>query len=50
MFKNIVTGVVLAACMAPAFAAVEWMTDLEAAKTKAAAENKAILIDFTGSD
>ena len=36
--------------MAPAFAAVEWMTDLEAAKTKAAAENKAILIDFTGSD
>ena len=33
----------------PAWAA-EWMTDLEAAKAKAAAENKAVLIDFTGSD
>lgn len=50
MFKNIVTGVVLAACVAPAFAAVEWMTDMEAAKAKAAAEKKAILVDFTGSD
>lgn len=35
--------------LAPAWAA-EWMTDLEAAKAKAAAENKAVLIDFTGSD
>lgn len=50
MFRNIVTGVVLAACVAPAFAAVEWMTDMEAAKAKAAAEKKAILVDFTGSD
>ena len=33
----------------PAWAA-EWMTDLEAAKARAAAENKAVLIDFTGSD
>ena len=37
------------AALAPAWAA-EWMTDLEAAKTKAAAENKAVLVDFTGSD
>lgn len=50
MFKKLITGVVLAACVAPAFAAVEWMTDIEAAKTKAAAENKALLLDFTGSD
>ena len=39
----------LAAIVAPAFAA-EWLTDLEAAKKQAAAENKAILVDFTGSD
>ncbi len=39
----------LAALVAPAFAA-EWMTDLEAAKAKAAAEGKAVLVDFTGSD
>ena len=50
MFKKLITGVVLAACVAPAFSAVEWMTDIEAAKTKAAAENKALLLDFTGSD
>ena len=37
------------AALAPALAA-EWMTDREAAKTKAAAENKAVLVDFTGSD
>ena len=35
--------------LAPAWAA-EWMTDLEAAKAKAAAENKAVLVDFIGSD
>ena len=28
----------------------EWMTDFEAAKQKAAAENKDLLVDFTGSD
>ena len=39
----------LAALCVPAFA-VEWMTDLEAAKAKAAAEGKAVLLDFTGSD
>ncbi len=49
---NITKPLCVAACaalFAPAFAA-EWMTDFEAAKQKAAAENKAILMDFTGSD
>lgn len=35
--------------VAPSFAA-EWLTELPAAQAKAAAENKAILVDFTGSD
>ena len=35
--------------VAPALAA-EWMTDWEAAKTRAAAEGKALLVNFTGSD
>lgn len=48
MFKNLLITALTAAVL-PAFAA-EWMTDLDAAKTKAAAENKAVLIDFTGSD
>ncbi len=48
MFKNLFM-VGLAAIVVPAFAA-EWMTDLDAARTKAAAENKAVLVDFTGSD
>ena len=39
----------LAAIVAPAFGA-EWMTDYEAAKKRAAAEQKPILLDFTGSD
>ena len=49
MFNKTFTAVGLAALVAPAFCA-EWMTDFEAAKTKAAAENKALLVDFTGSD
>ena len=49
MFKNILCMTALAAVVAPAFAA-EWMTDFEAAKAKAAQENKAVLVDFTGSD
>lgn len=50
MFKNILMMAGLVAAVAPAYAAIEWTTDLEAAKTKAAAESKSILIDFTGSD
>lgn len=49
MFKNTFLVAALAALVAPAFAA-EWMSDFDAAKTKAAKENKAILADFTGSD
>ncbi len=50
---NITKPLCVAACaalFAPAFAAAEWMTDFEAAKARARAENKAILMDFTGSD
>lgn len=32
------------------FASEGWMTDFEAAKAKAKAENKPMLLDFTGSD
>jgi thioredoxin-related protein len=35
---------------ASAFAAEGWMTNFEAAKAKAKAENKPMLVDFTGSD
>ena len=49
MHKMLFSMMSLAAIVAPAFAA-EWLTDLEAAKKQAAAENKAILVDFTGSD
>lgn len=34
----------------PAAEALAWLSDLEAAKQQAAAENKVILVDFTGSD
>ena len=50
MFKTPLLAACVAVMVAPAFATMEWMTDLEAAKTKAAAENKAVLVDFTGSD
>lgn len=39
----------MATIITPAFAA-EWISDFDAAKAKAAQENKAILADFTGSD
>ncbi len=47
--RNITCVAALAALVAPAFAA-EWMTDFDAAKARAAAEGKSILMDFTGSD
>lgn len=50
MLKNAFLTLGLAAVVAPAMAAVEWTSDLEAATKKAAAENKALLLDFTGSD
>lgn len=49
MFKKTLCAAMMLAALAPTWAA-EWMTDLEAAKAKAAAENKAVLVDFTGSD
>lgn len=40
----------LLALVGTAMAGDGWMTDFEAAKAKAAAENKPMLLDFTGSD
>lgn len=50
MFKNILYTTGLVAAVAPAFAALEWTTDLDAATARAATEGKAVLVDFTGSD
>lgn len=50
VMRNLVLPLVLAACVAPAFAAEGWLTDLDEAKKVAAQENKDILIEFTGSD
>lgn len=49
MFKQFFTLTVMAALLAPAFA-LEWMDDFAAAKSKAQAESKLVLMDFTGSD
>lgn len=49
MFTKTLTLMALAAVVAPAFCA-EWIGDFEAAKAKAKAEKKALLVDFTGSD
>lgn len=49
MFKRFFPLLAVAAMVSTAFG-VEWMTDLEAAKAKAKAEKKLILMDFTGSD
>lgn len=51
MKKTLLAGLALA--MTASFSSAsgdEWMTDFEAAKKKAAAENKDLLVDFTGSD
>ncbi len=50
MIKQILPFVV-AACVAPCFAAAGWIVDdMDAAKKQAAEQNKGILIEFTGSD
>ncbi len=50
MFKQFFTLAAAVAVMAaPAFG-VEWMTNFDAAKAKAKAEKKLILLEFTGSD
>lgn len=47
MFRTLLAFVLTAA---PLTAAEGWLTDLDEAKKVAAKENKAILVDFTGSD
>lgn len=47
--KTLVIGASLMMSVS-AIAAEGWMTDFEAAKKKAKVENKALLVDFTGSD
>ena len=37
-------------CILTSWSAEGWMTDFEAAKEKATAENKTLLLDFSGSD
>lgn len=49
MFRKTIFACTVAALVAPAMGA-EWGSDFEAAKAQAAAENKAILLNFTGSD
>lgn len=48
--QRIIKLVFLAVLAVSLQAAPEWMTDLDAAKQKAAKENKGVLMDFTGSD
>lgn len=50
MFKKTILTLGLAVLVAPAMAALEWTSDLDGAKQKAKAEQKALLLDFTGSD
>ena len=49
MFRKNLCTFALVALAAPLFA-VEWSTDFEASKAQARQENKAVLLDFTGSD
>lgn len=49
MIRNAILTAVTAVVIAPAFAA-EWIGDLDKAKEAAAAADKPILVDFTGSD
>lgn len=42
--------IVVAACVAPCFAAEGWLTDMDAAKKQAAEQKKDLMIEFTGSD
>ena len=42
--------IVVAACIAPCFAAEGWLTDMDAAKKEAAEQKKDMMIEFTGSD
>jgi thioredoxin-related protein len=48
--KKLLTVLVAVFALSSAIAAEGWMTDLPAAKAKAKAEGKLVLINFTGSD
>ena len=48
--KTILKFLSVAALAVSLQAAPEWLTNLDAAKAKAAKEDKAVLLDFTGSD
>lgn len=50
MFKQILTLAATVALVSPAFAGEGWVTNLDEAKKQAAAQNKDLLIEFTGSD
>lgn len=50
MFHKIISAFTVATALVMPAAAVDWMTDFEAARAKAAAEDKAVLLFFTGSD
>ena len=50
MNKTILSACAIAAIVAPAFAGEGWSTDLPAALEQAAKENKAVMVDFNGSD
>lgn len=50
MLRNMFLAGASLAVAVPAIAELEWMTDLPAAQERAAAENKLVLVDFTGSD
>ena len=50
MFRKWIFAVTAAVSALMPAQAAEWMTDFEAAKAKAAAEGKMVLVDFTGSD
>ena len=45
-----ILAIVVAACIAPCFAAEGWLTDMDAAKKEAAEQKKDLMIEFTGSD
>ena len=47
---TLIPSIAALAFIAPVFAGEGWLTDLDAAKKKAAEENKMIFMEFTGSD
>lgn len=48
--KKIISTLIAAGALMHSALGSEWLTDVSAAKEKAAKENKAIMMDFTGSD